>query len=122
MPDEVWQTRDGWLVWDVEPVAEVVPKGDAEFGAGLGEAEEGVATVASRLAACSPADFALGDLTADIVLRPIGVERNLGTIEDGQKFALVGVKALEQRVEPAEAGAPFEDGFEARLQSGSAAR
>ena len=114
--DEIWQAWDGWLIWDGEPVAKIFPIGDSEFGAGLGEAEKGVSAVASGLAARSSADFAFCDLTADIVLRPVGVEGNLGAIEDRQKFAFVGVQAFEQMIEFAEAGASLEDGFEARPQ------
>jgi hypothetical protein len=45
--DQVGKRRgDG--AWDIEPCAEVTPEADAEFGAGLGEGEEGIARVAAR--------------------------------------------------------------------------
>ena len=44
--------------WDGEACAEVVPKGDAELGAGLVETEKGVAAVATGVAAGSAADLA----------------------------------------------------------------
>jgi len=50
-----------------EPGAEIIPERDAEFGASLGEAEEGVSAVAAGVAAGAAADFAPGDLTADVV-------------------------------------------------------
>src|SRR6478672_7373660 len=38
--DEVSEARNGGASWDADPVAEVVPEGDAELLAGFGEAEE----------------------------------------------------------------------------------
>jgi hypothetical protein len=48
----------------VEPVAEIIPESDAELGAGLGEAEEGIATIAARITACSGAELASDDLVS----------------------------------------------------------
>jgi hypothetical protein len=49
--DELGQRGDGGCVGDGEACAEVGPKADAELGAGFGEGEEGVATIASEIAA-----------------------------------------------------------------------
>jgi len=64
-----------------EPCAEIIPEGDAEFCAGLGEPEEGVAAVAAGVAAGSAADLAPDDLAADVVLRTVGVQPNLRPVE-----------------------------------------
>ena len=59
--DETWQVRNDALTGNLEPTAEVIPECYAELSAGLGEAEEGIATVAAIIAACSGADLAAGD-------------------------------------------------------------
>jgi len=96
--------RDCRAAWDREPVAEVIPEGDAQLLAGLCQAEERVAAVASDVAAGATADFALGDLAADVVLRAIGVQRHLRPVEHHQQGGLVGVQPPEQPVQGGEAG------------------
>jgi len=73
--DDVWQEADFGVARNGEPCAEVVPEGDAELGAGLAEAEEGVAAIAADIAAGSAADFSPCDLAADIVFRSVGASR-----------------------------------------------
>ena len=65
--DDFVEGGDFLAAWDGETRAEVVPEGDAELGAGLGEAQEGVAAVAAGVATGSTADFALGDLATNVV-------------------------------------------------------
>ena len=48
--DEAGKRRDGGTS-NIEPCAEVVPVTDAELGAGLGEGEEGIARIATAIAA-----------------------------------------------------------------------
>ena len=120
MPDDVWEVRDFRLAGDGKPRAEIVPEGDAELAAGLGQSEEGVAAVSTGIAACAAADLALGHLTADVVLRTVGVERDFGSLEHHQQLGLVGVEASEQPVEGDEAGAAREDAVEASPQGGLA--
>ena len=86
MPDNGGQVWDLRLVWHGKPRAEVIPEGDAELGAVLVEAEKGIAAIATRIASGAAAHFSFGDLTADIVLRSIGVQRNLGPIGHHQQF------------------------------------
>src|SRR6516225_1786868 len=66
------------------------------------------------------AHLSFGDLTADIVLRSIGVQRNLGPIENHQQFALVGAEPSEQPVEDDEPGLAREDAVEACPQGSPA--
>ena len=54
--DEAGQIGDGNLARDGEPVAEIVPESEAELGTGLGQAEEGVTTLASGIAVGPTAD------------------------------------------------------------------
>ena len=75
---QLWHLR---LVWRGKPRAEVIPEGDSELGAGLVEAEKPIAAIATRIAPGAAAHFSFGDLAADIVLRSIGVQWNLGPIE-----------------------------------------
>jgi hypothetical protein len=48
--DQLGKRRDDSCAWGGEPCPEVIPKSDAELGAGLGEGEEGVATVSAKVA------------------------------------------------------------------------
>src|SRR3954470_1431949 len=114
--DEVSEARNGGASWDADPVAEVVPEGDAELLAGLGEAEEGVAALAAKIALGAAADLALGHLAADVVLGTVGVQRDLWMVEHHQQLGLVGVQPLQQAVERDEAGAALEDAVEAGAQ------
>ena len=50
--------RDSGSARDSEPCSEIIPKADAELGAGLEEGQEGVATVATEIAAGAARDFA----------------------------------------------------------------
>src|SRR5690242_931944 len=114
--DEFWKVRDDTSSGDTEPGAKVVPEGDAKFPAGLCKSEEGVAAVAADIALGSAADLALGNLAADVVLRAVGVQRDLRVIEHHQQLGLVGVQPLKQAVEGGEARVPLEDTIEARTQ------
>src|ERR1700704_2020247 len=71
LSDELREVGDGWVAGDDEPGAEVVPERDAELGAGLGEAEEGIAAVAAGIAARAAADLAFGHLAADVGFRAV---------------------------------------------------
>ena len=87
--DEVGERRNDRLIWDGELAAEVVPESDAQLGAGLGQAKEGIPAVATDIAAGTAADFAFGDLAADIVLRGIGVQGDVRVVERGQWSGLI---------------------------------
>src|SRR6266852_3551508 len=65
--DEFREVGEGSVSGDIEPGTEIIPEGDAELGAGFGEAEEGIPAVASGIAAGAAADFAFGDVAADVV-------------------------------------------------------
>ena len=52
---------------DGQSGAEIVPERDFELGAGLGQTEEGVSTVANDIAARAAADLSAGDVAADAV-------------------------------------------------------
>jgi hypothetical protein len=62
------------MIGDCEPAAEIVPEGDPQLGASLGQSEEGITAVAANIAAGSPADVAFGHLATAVVLRAIGVQ------------------------------------------------
>jgi hypothetical protein len=66
--DQLGKRRDDGCAWGGEPCPEVILKCDAELGAGLGEGEEGVATVSAEVAAgAAPLDF-LGPSSANIAI------------------------------------------------------
>src|SRR3954447_22498292 len=118
--DEVGQVRDSGLVRDSEPSAKVVPEAEAELGTGLSQAEEGVPAIASGVAAGSAADLAPGHLGADVVLRSVGVQRDLGSVEHPQEFRLVGVQPCKQPVQDDEAGPTRKEGGVARIRGAGA--
>src|ERR1700756_5288935 len=98
---------EGWdvgRVWNGEPRVGVAPEGDAELCAGLAEAEEGVAAGTTGVASCASADLALGDLAADVVLRTVGVQGDLGPVEHHEQLVLIGMEPCEQPVEGDEVG------------------
>ena len=55
--DEVGQGRNEALPCHPKPAAEIVPERDAELGAGLGKAEEGIAAIATEVTAGSSMCF-----------------------------------------------------------------
>jgi len=98
LADEVWERGDGLGSWNAEPVAEIDEEGDAELHAGLHQAEQDIASIASGLAYRSAGDFALGDEGADVVFGAVCVERDLGTVKNAQEFAFSMVKPARSRL------------------------
>jgi hypothetical protein len=105
-----------------EAVTEIIPEGDAELGAGLGQAEEGVAAITPEVAAGAAADLAPGDLATDVVLRSIGMQRDLRVVENQEQFGLFGVEARKQPIEGGKAGLQLEDALEAGAPGAVAGR
>ena len=60
--------------------------------------------------------MALGHLAADVVLRAVGVQRDLWVVEHLQQLGLVGVQPPQQAVEGSKAGDAHKDAVEARPQ------
>src|SRR5215471_17716223 len=87
--DEVGKIRHGWLVRRSEPIAEIIPERYAEFGTGMHQAEESIAAISSCVAVRATADLALDDVTANVALGAIGVQRDLRPVEHGQQLGLV---------------------------------
>src|SRR4051794_23108395 len=119
--DEVGQVWNGGLVWDGEPGAEIVPERHSELLAGFHQAQERVPAIAAPVAASSAADLAPGDLGADVVLRSVGVQRDLGAVEHSEQFGLVGTQPREQPVQGDETGPTLKDAIKPRPQFGPAA-
>ena len=84
------------MSWHGESIAEVVPEGDAELGAGLHETEEGITAAAAGVAVGSAADLSLGNEGADVALGTVGVQRDLGPVEHHQQFGFVGMQPPQQ--------------------------
>src|SRR5690625_3175275 len=118
--DEVRERRDLVRTGDQEAIAEITPEGDAELVACLHQREEGVPTVPAELGACAGTDLAPGNLAADVVFGAIGMERDLGALQDLQKIIFLGVEAREQPIQADEACAGAEDALEAPPQLGPA--
>ena len=98
------EVRDRWSVFDAEALAEIRAEREAELVAGLAPAEEGIARLASVIGPGAAGDLALGDGAADIVLRALGGQRDLGSFEDPPAFVLAPVQPGEPPVEGDEAG------------------
>jgi hypothetical protein len=119
--DDLREGRHQGLVRYAKAAAEIVPEGNPQFCAGLGEAEEGIATVASDIAARASADLSSGDLAANIPLGIVRMQRDVGAIEHGQQFVLVGMQPRQQAIQRDEAGAAAEDAVEAGAKLSAAA-
>jgi hypothetical protein len=107
--------------WDGWPRSEVVPELNAQFKAGLCQPEETVAAIATSVAAGPTTDLAPRYLTADVIFRSVGVERDLGAVEHHEQLGFLFVEAFEQAVERDESGLEREDAIEPRQQDGLAA-
>src|SRR3954464_6517043 len=83
---EVWQVR-GVGLGDSEAVSEEVPEGDAQFGTGQQQAEEGVAAI--LIGAGSARDLALDHLRPEIALGAVGVQRHLGMVSTRSNSSLL---------------------------------
>jgi hypothetical protein len=59
-------------------------------------------------------------VAADVVLRPVSLQRDFGSVQHHQQLGLVGVEPDVQAVERDEAGFALEDAVEPRLQRGLA--
>ncbi len=73
-----------------EPAAQISPDRDAELVAGLGQARNRIAAVAAGIAAGSGTDLPPRDVAADIVFRPVGVQRRLRAVQHHQQLGLIG--------------------------------
>ena len=120
--DELREVGDGAGFGAAQPGAEIVPESDAELGAGFGKAEEGIAAIASEIAAGATANLALGDLAADGVFGAVGVQRNFRPVESHQQLGFVGMDPREQSIEGGKTGLSLEDAVETGAQGGSALR
>ncbi len=131
--DYLWQAWE--QAWDcggavnAQAVAEIIPEGDAEFGAGLGDAEERIAYVTTGVASGPAGDFTLGDVTADVIFRSVGVERDFGTpfargqsrtTRRSRRLAWIRLKLVEQPRAGSAPEDPIEPGAQAGTQAGTA--
>jgi hypothetical protein len=106
---------------DLESTAEIILDRNAELVAGLGEAQKSIAAIAADIAACSGADLPACDLTANVVLRAVCVERDFRPIQHHQQLRLVGMKPRQQAIQCGEAGAAEEYTVEPSAQRGGPA-
>ena len=97
----------------IEPAAQIILERDAEFVAGLDETEEGIAAVPPDVASRPGADLAPCDLTANVVLRIVGVERDFRTFQHHQQFGPIGMQPRQQAIPRGEASATEEYAVEA---------
>src|SRR5215468_5578856 len=79
-----------------------------------------IAAVGTRVTAGATANLSPCHLSANVIFRSIGVERNLGTLEHHEQFGLLFVQPNEQTVECDESGLELEDAIEPCQQYGLA--
>src|SRR3954454_12266492 len=94
----------------------IIPEGDAQFVTRLGETEESVTTIPAGVASRPGADLAPRHLTANVVLRAVGVERDFRPLQHHQQLGLIGMQPRQQAIQRGEAGAAQEDAVEAYAQ------
>jgi len=97
---------------DAEAVAEEPIAGDLQLGAGLHQAEHGVASGLAGFADGSTGDLAFGDDGADVVFGAVGVKRDLRPVEDAQQLGLSSMKPPQLAVQEDIAGLFKEDRVE----------
>ena len=115
-PDVMLKRLDDGVSDHPEPAAQIIPNGDAELVTSLGQTEKRITTITADLAACPGADLAPRDVTADVVLRSVGMERNFRPIQHRQQFSLVRMQPCQQAIQRGEAGAAEEDAVEPGTQ------
>src|SRR5665213_3340514 len=114
--DVMVERFDDRVPGDFEPAAQIIPDRDAQFVTRLEETEESIAAVAADVAPCAGADLAPCDVTANVVLRTVGVERDLRPLQHHQQLILIGMQPRQQAVQRGEASAAKEDTVEACAQ------
>src|SRR3954454_7161957 len=87
----------------------------------LNLSQKSIAAVTADVAAGPGADLAPGDVAADIVLRAVGVQRGLGTVQHHQQLIFVGMQPYQQAVQGDEARAAEKDAVEPGAQGDRAA-
>jgi hypothetical protein len=70
------------MIADAQPIPEIVPERQPELLAGLHQAEQAVTCLATRAADGAARDLSLDDDPAQIPLRRVGMERDLGSLEN----------------------------------------
>ena len=122
MADKFREPWDGGRLGHLQTIAEVVPKANGVLGAGFHEPEERIAAVAPGIGSCAGRDFAPRYLTADIVFRTVGVQRDLRPRQHRQQVLFPGVEPRQQPVKGGEARRGGEDAAEPAPQLTGAAR
>ena len=105
------------MIADTQPIAEIMPERKAKLLTGLHQAEQAVARLATRAADGAARDLALDDDAAQIPFRGIGMERDLGSLENAQQLDLATPQPTQQRIEFAIAGADGEYPIEPKLKA-----
>jgi hypothetical protein len=96
--------RDGFAA-KPEPVTEIVVKRKPELLARLHQTEHGIAGNTTASAHGAAGDLSLGHKRPQGILRCVGVQRNVGVIEDFQQLGFPSMQPLEKLVECLIAGA-----------------
>ena len=82
------------------------------LGAGLHEPQKSVAGVPALIRTGTRGDLPAGNRAADIVLRAVGVERDLRVFQHREQIVFLGAEACQQAVESGKARLRGKDGVE----------
>ena len=93
MPEPGWPARDR-LARNFQPIAEEVVEGKPELPAGFEQAQHRVPRHPPIEAHGTAGDLALGDEGAQVVLRCIGVQWNLGMLQHLEELVLASMQRL----------------------------
>src|SRR4029079_13624977 len=102
--DLVWEGRDGGGLPDSDAGPEVIPERHSELLAGFHQAQERVPAVAALIGAGAAADLSSRHVTPNVILRAVGVQRDLRPLQHAQQLRLVGLKPGQQTIEHDKAG------------------
>lgn len=116
--DHRGQWGNGWVrCADPQPIAEIAPERQAELLAGLRKAQHAVARQPPVATDRPSGNLPLDDKATQIAFRRIGVERDLGPLQNPQQFRLAAPQPKQQFVEIAIAGADGENPIEPDLKT-----
>jgi len=87
-PDVMVEGFNKCMARNPESAARIIPDRDAEPVASLGEARESIAAITAEIAPCSGTDLVSRDVTTEVVLGAVGVERDLRPVQDHQQLSL----------------------------------
>lgn len=112
------QCRNEWFRRaEPQPVAEIMPKRQAELLAGLHQPEHAVTRQPAVATDGAPGNLSLDDKAAQISFRRIGMQRRFRSLQNAQQFCLAAPQSGKEFVEVAIPGSNGENSIEPDLKA-----